>query len=83
MANIQKNVKIAETVLKKSHELNIDVNAKSRIGQTAFHYACGSSNIKLVEFMIDNAESIKLDLKATTSQGYTGLQMATFQGTFF
>ena len=44
----------------------IDLNIVDKFGWTALHYACNSGNTELVEMMIENAESSKLDFKVKT-----------------
>ena len=47
---------------------------------TAFHLACWWGKVNTVEILINNAEMFKLDLKAKTKLGKTGLDLATVEG---
>ena len=49
-------------LIQKSAEFNIDLNAKDEDGMTAFHLACTRGRKNIVEMIIDNAESFKIDL---------------------
>ena len=68
--------KIAERLMQKS----ADINAKDEMGRTAFHWACNLGCKGIVEMMIDNAESFKLDLMAIDNDGKTGFQLASVSG---
>ena len=69
------HLKIAEMLIEKSAELNIDLNAKGSGGRTAFHWTCwGHTNLaemfmqKSAEFNIDlntkqNADRTTVDRK--------------------
>ena len=45
-------------------------------GRTAFHFACFCDKTNIVEMMLDNAESFKLDLITKDNNGRTGFQCA-------
>lgn len=65
--------------MKKSTELNIDLNAKDiSTGRNAFHYACISpyNNVNVVKMMIENAESFKIDIEAVDKNGKNGFELA-------
>ena len=59
-------------IIENSAMLNIDLNAKNNDGLTAFHYACTWGNTSIVEMMINNSESLKLDLDSTGFQWAQG-----------
>ena len=74
------HVKLAEMLMKKSIELDIDLNGKifdpAYDGWTAFHLACFFGKTDIVKIMIDNSESLKLDLTAKDKNKQTGFQLA-------
>ena len=73
------NSNIAEMIIQKSTEFNIDLNAKDKSGRTAFHWACLSGHgtkSSIMEMMLNNGESFKIDFTATDNMGKTGLQLA-------
>ena len=63
--------------LKRSIELNIDLNSKDQSGMTGFHLACVNGKTSIVEMIIDNADSSNIDLKAKTWARKTAFQIAT------
>ena len=64
-------------IMKNSARFNIELNAKDNFfGWTAFHYACLYGYTSIVDMMINNSESLKLDLTARTKRGNTGFQLA-------
>ena len=62
----------------------IDLNMKDIDGNTSFHLACSWTHsrtielgkIKIVDMMIEQSESLELDLKAVDRHGKTGYQFA-------
>ena len=62
--------------MKNSVNLKIDLNARDKYGNTAFHYACMFGRKETVKMMIENSESLKLDLKAKNNDGKTAYQAA-------
>ena len=72
----EEKTSIAEILLKKSADFNIDINEANSGNFNAFHTACFENNIKLVEVIIDLAESMNFNLKAKTSLGLTGFEIA-------
>ena len=75
-ACLREHSKIAEVLVKKSIEFNIDLNSKNVQGRTAFHLACLCGSAKTIEMMLDFAEIFKIDLKAEDNVGKTGFQIA-------
>ena len=69
--------KIVEMFLKRSMELDIDLNSKDQSGMTGFHMACVYGKTSIVEMIIDNADSSNIDLKAKTWARKTAFQIAT------
>ena len=65
--------------IKKSDELNINLNAIDAYGQTGYHYACKSDkkeNFEVFKKILDNAEAYNIDLNALNVEGKTGDQVA-------
>ena len=62
--------------MNNSSRLLIDLNIKDSRGKTAFHRACLFGHIKIVDKMIEQSESLELDLKAVDKNGKTGYQVA-------
>ena len=72
---------ITEVIMKKSLELKIDLNSKCKWGNnTSFHTACEVGCFKIVDMMIEQSESLELDLKALDSDDKTGYQLAKERG---
>ena len=46
------HLKVAKLVMKKSAEANIDLNAKDKYRQTAFHWACSKGQSKVWLFRV-------------------------------
>ncbi len=64
-----------------SFELNIELNAKDILnGMTPFHWACHNSNTNILEMILENAESFKIDIKIRDKFGRTGFQHAKNSG---
>ena len=61
-------------LIKNSAEFNIELNAKTNAGLTAFHYACLNGRTSIVDIMVNNFKAFKLNL---TVGGRTGFQMAS------
>ena len=45
-------LKVAEMLIKKSADLNIELNAKDKYGMTAFHFACKNGHLKVRSRMV-------------------------------
>ena len=64
-------------MMKYSVDLNIDLNAKTNNGDTAFHHACRNGHSLIVETLIQNSTKFNIDLNAITKQdGYTPYHIA-------
>ena len=76
------NVRIAELIIKKSIENNIDLNWKPGRypGRTGFHDACTSGQVKIVELLIENAAEFNIDLNVKDDYGSTGFCYACITG---
>ena len=44
--------RMMKLLLEKSNELNIDINARDRLGWTSFHYACKDGFTEMAEALI-------------------------------
>ena len=67
---------VVELLIEKSSELNIDLNAVTNCGNTAFHLACSDcSRENIVKLIMKNAEAFNIDLTAKNKDGKTGLQL--------
>ena len=49
-------------------------------GRTAFHWACKSGNVDIVEKMIAHSKASKFDLAAKDIDGKTGFMIAKEEG---
>ena len=70
---------IVELLIKKSVELNININEKDQDGRTAFHLVCDNKyhwNPATVNVILDNSELFGLDLTLKDKNGDTGFQIA-------
>ena len=73
---------LVNLLMKKSVDFKINLDVKddngSGNGYTGFHKACLYQSTEMVEMMIENAESSKLDLKIKANDGRTAFQLAEF-----
>ena len=53
---------MAELLIQKSDEFNIDLNAKDNNGMTGFDLACEYRQEAIADLLKKNAESFKIDL---------------------
>ena len=63
-------------LIQKSIEFNIDLNAKTNRGETAFHFVCYGGHETIVKMMIENAKFFKIDLTSKNNCGDNGFQIA-------
>ena len=66
--------------MQNASKLEIDLNMKNNLGETAFHIACNFGKVKIVDMMIEWSESLELDLKAKNNNNQTGYQLAIQRG---
>ena len=66
---------IALMLLKKSDELQIDLNAKARRGNTAFHLACWEGHSEIAKMIIKNSSKLEIDLDSYNDDDYTSYVM--------
>ena len=62
--------------MKKSLELNIVLDTKNFWGSTPFHMACCYGRICILEMMIINAKTLKIDFMIKNKDGETGYELA-------
>ena len=66
-------------LLLDNSERNIDFNARSNTGWTAFMYACSNGRKDVVQLLLDNSER-NIDLNARCVTGRTALMYANIYG---
>ena len=74
---------IAKLLIEKSNELNIDLNAKNKEGQTGFHISCYQGydgHLEIVKMLIQKSDEIKLELNAKDKAGHTAFHLACKDG---
>merc|ERR1719288_337142 len=57
--------------MQKSVELNIELNVKDSLGQTAFLMACKNGHTKLVEMLLQKSAELNMNFNADTRNGLT------------
>ena len=69
---------MAGILIHNSDDCSIDINAKDKIGQTAFHMACGRGHVEVAKLFMDYADilSIEIDLNAKDTAGRTAYSLA-------
>ena len=68
---------IAEFLIEKSIEFNIDLNIQDESGRTGFHYACMKNHLKLAEMLIQKSVKFKIDLNVQDEDGNTPYHLAS------
>ena len=58
----------------------IDLNAKTKYGNTAFYYACFHGHVNVVKILMENTAVFSINLKAKNSVGNTAFHMACKEG---
>ena len=66
--------------MKNSAKLNIDLNAKTIFGVTAFHYACRNGHAKIAEMIMKNSTEFNIDLNTKCDSGVTAFHYASYHG---
>ena len=76
------HVKIAEMLMKNSTELNIDLNAKTKLqnGKTAFQLACEKGQSETTKMLMKNSTNLNIDLNITDNGGSTAFHFACKEG---
>mgnify|MGYP001443371261 CR=1 FL=1 len=59
----------------------IDLNAKTKNGYTAFHWACIRGHLNIIGFLMENAAALDINLNATTKSGKTAFHLACKRST--
>ena len=73
--------RIAELLIHKSAELNIELNAKDFHGMTAFHFACKNGHYsKIAEMLVQKSTEFNTDLNGKDEYGRTGFHLACING---
>ena len=67
-------------LLKKSVELNIDLNAKDTADRTALHWACINGHFKIVEIILKKSTELNIDLNTANVFGQTAFYEAYIHG---
>ena len=84
LACLHADSKLTDMMMKKCNELKIDLNAQDKNGQTGFHIACRYGvtleHILIIEQILDNAESLKINLTSRNIYVRTGFQIASVMG---
>ena len=66
--------KLAELILQKSAEHNIDLNAKDKNGKTAFHFASKFGYLYIMKMLAKNSEKLRIDLMAKDNGNKAGFE---------
>ena len=56
--------------------MNIDLNAKSKVGQSAFHMASRWGCINVVKMIMENSTILNIDLNTKNNAGWTAFHRA-------
>ena len=75
---------MAESIIKNSSDLNIDLNSQDHDGWTPFHFVCVYGQLKIADMLLRNCETCKSirkkDLNTENNNGDTGFHLACFEG---
>ena len=63
---------MVKLLMENATTMSIDLNAKSNIGCTGFHYACIYGQTSTVELLLNNADALHLDFNSKNNDGDTG-----------
>jgi ankyrin len=74
------HLNIALILLKKSDELQIDLNVKNRCDKTAFHLACDNGHLEIADMIMKNSSELKIDLNSKDNFGHTAFHQACLRG---
>merc|ERR1739844_657029 len=66
--------------MKKSSELQIDLNIKNFNGSSAFHQTCINGRSETAEMILKNSSEVKIDLKSKDYFGRTAFHLACLNG---
>ena len=70
------HTEIAEMVLMKYADLNLNLNAKDNNGETALHLACENGHFQLVKMLVKKSAELNLNLRLEVNNGKTAFQLA-------
>ena len=56
------------------------MNAKSKSGSTAFHWACFYGHADIAEYIIENSSKMNMELNSKTNGGSTAFHWACYYG---
>ena len=65
-------LQVADIIIQKSPEFDIDLNAKDRWEQTAFIWAAKKGQSRIAQMLTEKSVEFKIDLLAKDSWGRTG-----------
>ena len=71
---------VAEIVLQKSIQLNIELNAKDVTGRTPLHWACVNGRLKIAEMILEKSSVLNIDISSTNDLGQTAYEEAQIHG---
>ena len=75
----KKQVKIAEVIMKKSVELEINLNAVADDG-AGFHFPCMFNDKNMAKLIMEKSVEFNIDLNVENSDGRTGFNLACHFG---
>ena len=73
-------VNIASMLMKKSLELNIDLNQSDNGGRTALHLACQEGCSGIAEMIVNKSSELKMDLNTKDTGGRTAFHLVCSRG---
>ena len=71
---------IAELILQKSIQLDIELNAKDGTGRTPLHWACANDYLEIAEMILEKSNVLNIDTCATNVFGQTAYEEAKTRG---
>ena len=74
------HLNVAELIMQKSAEHNIDLNTIDDTDMTPFHFACRKRHFNVVEFLIQKSAEYNIDLNFKHSFGWTAFHFACIEG---
>ena len=80
LACLNGHLNVAEIIMQKSAELNIDLNMKDYRGLTAFHLACKDEKLNVVDFLVQKSAEYNIALNTKHLYGWTAFHLACNYG---
>ena len=71
---------IAELILQKSIQLNIELDAKDVNSRTPLHLACIKGHLNIAEMILEKSVILNIDITATNLYGQTAYEEANING---